>query len=93
MNRVDFAERVALRRGVPRAVAVEAVDEVIAAIQDALHGGGRVELRGFGSFSVRALGGYTGRHPRTQAPLTVAPKRLPRFRPSRLLLDRLNGAP
>ena len=91
MNRVEFAERVALRRGVGQAVAAQAVDEVLGAVQEALLDGARVELRGFGAFHVRALGGYTGRHPQTQAPLPVQAKRLPRFRCSRVLLGRLNG--
>jgi len=55
------------------------------AIKDTLKSGDRVEIRGFGSFSVKAYDGYTGRNPKTGEKVDVQPKKLPSFRPGREL--------
>jgi len=41
---------------------------------------GRIEIRGFGSFSVREYGAYKGRNPRTGNTVQVKPKKLPFFK-------------
>ncbi len=67
------------------------VDSVLDQISAALERGDRVELRGFGAFSIRERDGRTGRNPRTGAVVSVAPKRVPFFKPGKELRDRLNG--
>ena len=52
--------------------------------------GGRVELRGFGVFTVREYGGYKGRNPRNGVPVEVPPKRMPRFKAGKDLRERIN---
>jgi len=55
-----------------------------------LAGGGRVEIRGFGTFTTRSREARTGRNPRTGEPVTVNPKRVPFFKPGkelRLIID------
>ena len=52
--------------------------------------GGRVELRGFGTFSSRARESRTGRNPRTGDPVDVAAKRVPYFKPGKEMRARLN---
>ena len=52
--------------------------------------GDRVEIRGFGSFKVKGYKGYTGRNPKSGEVVTVAPKRLPFFRPGKELKEFLN---
>ena len=49
--------------------------------------GGRVEIRGFGSFVVRDRDPYAGRNPGTGNAVRVDAKRVPRFMPFRKLLD------
>lgn len=61
-------------------------DEIV----EQLAGGGRVELRGFGTFSTRAREGRTGRNPRTGAPVEIDAKRVPYFKPGKEMRDRLN---
>jgi len=51
---------------------------------------GRVELRGFGTFSTRARDGRTGRNPRTGDAVAIASKRVPYFKPGKEMRDRLN---
>lgn len=51
---------------------------------------GRVELRGFGTFSTRAREGRTGRNPRTGDSVDIDSKRVPYFKPGKEMRDRLN---
>ncbi len=75
-----------------RAADVEhAVDVVLDEISQALAQGGRVELRGFGAFSVRKRDARTGRNPRTGAAVKVAAKRVPFFKPGKELRLKVNG--
>ena len=60
-------------------------------IVDALSEGQRVELRGFGAFSVKKRDGRTGRNPRTGEAVDVDEKHVPFFKTGKLLRDRLNG--
>lgn len=69
----------------------EAVDVVLEEIGDALATGGRVELRGFGAFSVRKRDARTGRNPRTGATVKVEAKRVPFFKPGKELRLKVNG--
>ena len=62
-------------------------EEVIAALSR----GDRVELRGFGAFSVKERDARTGRNPRTGESVEVDEKRVPFFKTGKLLRDRLNG--
>ena len=62
-----------------------------------LAGGGRIEIRGFGSFSLRFRRGWVGRDPRTGTPVSVPARYAPYFRPGQKLRERVNreyrGAP
>ncbi|SIO55523.1 integration host factor subunit beta [Rhodovulum sp. ES.010] len=62
-------------------------EEVIAAMAR----GDRVELRGFGAFSVKKRDARTGRNPRTGESVQVEEKYVPFFKTGKLLRDRLNG--
>lgn len=66
------------------------IDIVLDQISAALERGDRVEIRGFGAFSVRSRGARTGRNPRTGASVAVSPKRVPFFKPGKELRIRLN---
>jgi len=68
-----------------------AVDIVLDEIAVALAEGGRVELRGFGAFSVRSREARTGRNPRTGASVKVEAKRVPFFKPGKELRLKVNG--
>ncbi|MGI8840401.1 MAG: integration host factor subunit beta [Caulobacteraceae bacterium] len=58
---------------------------------DALEGGGRVELRGFGAFSVRSRPARAGRNPRTGEAVDVPGKHVPFFKSGKELRARLNA--
>ena len=67
------------------------VNTVFSEITEALSKGDRVELRGFGAFSVKARDARMGRNPRTGEPVKVDSKAVPFFKTGKLLRDRLNG--
>ncbi len=67
------------------------VDTIFNEITDALVNGDRVELRGFGAFSVKEREPRTGRNPRTGETVQVDAKRLPFFKTGKGLRERLNG--
>ena len=67
------------------------VNVVFDRIAEALAEGRRVELRGFGAFSVKRRDGRTGRNPRTGEAVEVDEKHVPFFKTGKLLRDRLNG--
>jgi integration host factor subunit beta len=67
------------------------VSTVFEEIIDAISSGSRVELRGFGAFSVKKRDARTGRNPRTGASVQVDEKHVPFFKTGKLLRDRLNG--
>jgi integration host factor subunit beta len=67
------------------------VNTIFEEITDALAAGNRVELRGFGAFSVKRRESRTGRNPRTGEAVPVEEKFVPFFKTGKLLRDRLNG--
>ncbi len=67
------------------------VETVFDEITGALARGDRVELRGFGAFSVKKRDSRTGRNPRTGEAVKVNAKRLPFFKTGKALRERLNG--
>ena len=66
------------------------VETIIHEMSDALVRGDRVELRGFGAFSVKEREARTGRNPRTGETVQVEAKRMPAFKAGKDLRDRLN---
>ena len=67
------------------------VNTIFNEITDAMASGNRVELRGFGAFSVKERDGRIGRNPRTGESVQVEQKHVPFFKTGKLLRDRLNG--
>ena len=67
------------------------VNTVFETITKALEDGDRVELRGFGAFSVRERKARIGRNPRTGEPVDVEAKRMPFFKMGKGMRERLNN--
>jgi integration host factor subunit beta len=67
------------------------VSVIFESVIKALESGGRVELRGFGAFSVRGRSARPGRNPKTGAAVQVRAKAVPFFKSGKELRDRLNA--
>ncbi len=71
-------------------VVEKAINVVLDEIVTAIARRDRVELRGFGAFSVKVRAGRIGRNPRSGAKVQVAEKRVPMFKSSKEIRRRLN---
>jgi DNA-binding protein HU-beta len=84
VTKADLVNAVA-EIGLTKKKAAEAVEAVLDGIKGALARGEKVQLIGFGSFSVKKRAAREGRNPRTGAPLKIAAKNVPVFRPGEAL--------
>jgi integration host factor subunit beta len=89
MIRSELIERLSARHALTARDADKIVSAVLDAIASALIIGRRVELRGFGSFSVKLRPSRSGRNPRTGATVLIAEKRHAHFRASKEMRGRL----
>ncbi len=80
MTKSELIEAIAARGELTKARAELVVNCVFDAMTEALEQGDGIEIRGFGSFSVRPYKPYAGRNPRTGNPVPVSAKRLPFFK-------------
>jgi integration host factor subunit beta len=67
----------------------EAVDAILDACASALAEGRRTEIRGFGAFVLHRRSSRRGRNPKTGAPIQVPAKVVPRFKPGKMLVQRV----
>ena len=68
-----------------------AVKELLEQMSAALSSGDRIEVRGFGSFSLHYRPPRTGRNPKTRASVQVPDKFVPHFKPGKELRERVNN--
>ena len=90
MTRADLIDVLARKLKLPGTRAEQIVDRIFSTMSDALMRGERIEIRGFGSFSLRQYRAYDGRNPLTGALAHVKPKRLAFFKVGRELRERVN---
>ena len=87
MNKAQLIDAVAAEAGLTKADAKKAIDAFIAATTKALKAGDRVALIGFGSFSVSERSARTGRNPQTGKIITIAAKKVVKFKVGTKLAD------
>src|ERR1700733_9610292 len=80
VTKSELIDAMATRSELTKARAELVVNCVFDAMTEALERGEGIEIRGFGSFTVRPYKPYSGRNPRTGAPVPVPAKRLPFFK-------------
>lgn len=83
MIKQDLIERVVNRTGLPRMRAELAVEQILKGLKQALTSGERIELRGFGVFTVKPRKTGIGRNPRTGTEVDIEPGRAVRFKPGK----------
>ena len=66
------------------------VKTVLEHMSECLAAGGRIEIRGFGSFSLHFRPGRVGRNPKTGSPVSLAAKYVPHFKPGKKLRELVN---
>ena len=85
MTKSDLIKLLTAKNKLKKEQAEEIVDLVFNGFTNALKNEGRIEIRGFGSFSVREYKAYTGRNPKTGTIVAVKPKRAAFFKVGREL--------
>lgn len=92
MTKSELIDALSTRSSLTKARAELVVNCVFEAMTDALKQGEGIEIRGFGSFTVRLYKPYSGRNPRTGAPVPVDAKRLPFFKVGKELKELVNNS-
>jgi DNA-binding protein HU-beta len=89
MNKSDLIDAVAAHAELTKAQAKKAIDCYHETVAGALAAGQRVEIVGFGSFSVTTREARTGRNPKTGEALQIKAKNVAKFKPGKALSDTL----
>jgi DNA-binding protein HU-beta len=97
MKKADLVDTIAGKVGLPKAQVQQMVDDVFDLIAEGLAKGEKIDLRGFGTFSVRDSAARTGRNPQTGEAINIPARRVPAFKPGKELKEKVNqpgaGAP
>jgi len=92
VTKSELIERISEKLKLTNGKAEQIVNCVFDSMVKALQDGEGIEIRGFGSFTVREYKAYEGRNPRTGETVQVAPKKLPFFKVGKDLKERVNSA-
>ena len=90
MTKSELIDAVARRSKITKSRAEQVVNCVFDSMTTALERGEGIEIRGFGSFTVRQYKPYNGRNPRTGKSVPVPEKRLPFFKVGKELKELVN---
>ncbi len=91
MTKFQLSEKLAERSGiVDCSCAKRVIKTLFDTMIQALAKGERIEIRGFGNFTMRTYGSYQGRNPKTGQKVNVEPKKLPFFRVGKDLKERVD---
>ncbi|MCS6915345.1 MAG: HU family DNA-binding protein [Myxococcales bacterium] len=91
MKKSDLVEAIAQKNNLPKAQTQQVLEDVLECISVALARGEKIDLRGFGTFSVRESAARTGRNPQTGDPIHIPARRMPGFKPGKELKERCNA--
>ena len=91
MTKSQLVDAIADSNHYPRKIVEVVVNGIFDSMVEAMKTDDRVEVRGFGNFTVRSYRPYTGRNPKTGQHVEVPAKRMPFFKVGKELRARING--
>ena len=91
MTKTELVNVVAAETELKKKDAEAAVNAVLAAVENALKAGDKVQLIGFGTFEVKDVAAHEGRNPKTGEAITIPASKRPAFTASKTLKDAVNG--
>ena len=91
MNKTELIDKIATGAGLSKADAKKALDATTAAIKEALVAGDKIQLVGFGTFSVNGRPARQGINPATKAKIKIAAKKVAKFKAGAELADAVNA--
>jgi integration host factor subunit beta len=80
MNKSDLIAALSAKEKLTETMGIKIINLILNGFTETLKNGGRIEIRGFGTFTARKYKAYIGRNPRTGKDVNVQPKKLPFFR-------------
>ena len=90
MNKSDLISTLAKKKNLPIKEASSIVNTILETMTDVLAQGKSIEIRGFGSFSVKEYEAYEGMNPRSGEKIKVQSKKLPFFKVGKDLREKVN---
>lgn len=90
MNKTELVEKIAAGANLSKADAKKALDATVAALKDALIAGDKIQLVGFGTFSVNERPAREGINPATKQKIAIAAKKVAKFKAGAELADAVN---
>jgi DNA-binding protein HU-beta len=90
MNKTELVAKVAEKAGLTKKDAEKAVNALFASVEEALVGGDKVQMIGFGTFEVKARAARTGRNPQTGEAIKIPASKNPVFKAGKALKDAVN---
>lgn len=90
MNKAELVDAIAAKSGLDKKQASAALAAMIESVEEALVGGDRVQLVGFGTWSVNARSARAGRNPSTGESIQISAKNVIRFKPGASLSKAVN---
>jgi DNA-binding protein HU-beta len=87
LNKMDLINKVAEKTGLKKKDAELAVNSVFETIEEALAGGDKVQVIGFGTFETRARSARSGRNPQTGETIEIPASTIPAFKPGNKLKE------
>ncbi|MBR4361850.1 MAG: HU family DNA-binding protein [Ruminococcus sp.] len=93
MTKSDLINSIAEKANCTKKDAASALEATVSAIEEALVGGDKVSITGFGTFEVRQRGEKTCINPRTKEKMVCPPSKAPAFKAGKALKEAVNVAP
>jgi len=90
MNKKELVNAVAEKTQLKKKDVKLVIDTLFETIASALEKGEKVQLVDFGTFEVKKMEGRTGVNPRTKAKIKIPARKVPKFRPGKVLKTRVN---
>ena len=90
MNKTEFIDKIAAGAGISKADSKKALDATVNALKEALIAGDKIQLVGFGTFSVNERPAREGINPATKEKIQIAAKKVAKFKAGAELADALN---
>lgn len=91
MTKSDLITSLAAKQKLTEKQAAEIINIIFNGFAEALKNGHRIEIRGFGSYSIREYDSYEGRNPKTGGKTAVEKKKLPFFKVGKELKEMVNS--
>ena len=91
MTKSDLINEVAVRTNTTVESSESVINVIFDSMAETMITGGRIEIRGFGSFIIKEYAGYSGRNPKSGLAVEVKPKKLPFFKVGKELKVRVDN--